>query len=363
MKIAFLNLYSGINHRGAEAFAHELGNRLLANHEVVFFQAGARTQSQRMPVVRVETQMHQPLSTFPAPLLPAIAKRAFLDPASRSVLRFTKQLLQPVVRGGFAVVIPLNGFWQLLLLHLARFWGNYRILVIGNAGPGWDERWNLYLRPDVFVATTQPAYEWARRTCPWTRVELIPYAIDAETFIKSPPAMLPLRRPIILCPAALVPYKRIELAIEAASRMKDVSLLVLGRGQLEDQLRSMGKRLLADRFLLTSVPPQRMPAYYRAVDLVTLPSAPQENSPMVFLESLAAGKPVVTTDSARHRWLLEQAAVFCDPEDQKVYAEALRRALLTPQRTQTKRQTQALIKFLWPTVLSRYEDILHSIAR
>lgn len=363
MKIAFLNIYSGINRRGAEAFAHELGNRLSRKHRIVFFQAGKKTPEQQMPVVQIKTSIAQPASSFPGSLAPKLGKYLFLDAGSRSVLSFTKKVLRRVIEGGFDIVVPMNGFWQLLLLKLARPIGKYHILVTGHAGPGWDERFNLYLKPNVFIATTQPALEWARRACPWIRVELIPYGIEKETFSKAEPVQLKQSRPVILCPSALVSYKRVDLAIKAVARLKKASLVILGKGELEDDLKALGRRMLGTRFLLTSVPYNKMPSYYSAADLVTLPSSPQENSPMVFLESLASGKVVVTTESPRNRWMLENAGVFCDPMDTDSYTKALKTGLRKRKENgKTRAIDKALEKFRWEKVLEKYESLLESMS-
>ena len=362
MKIAFLNIYGGINQRGAESFSHELANRLSENHEVVFFQAGQKTSEEHITVNRIESPAVQPQSSFPARFPDNLLKRLFLDEANRAIFSFTRKVIPRLTRESFEVVIPMNGFWQLFLLMLCPPFGNYKILTTGHSGPGWDERFNLYLHPNVFVATTMPAYEWAKSTCPWTRVELIPYAIDDRPYKAAKPETLPLSKPIILCPAALVPYKRIELAIEAVSGLKDASLLVLGQGPLEDKLLALGRKKLGKRFLLTSVSHNRMPSFYAACDLVTLPSDPQENSPMVFLESLAAGKLVVTTDTPRNRWMLEGAGVFCDPTVSLAYRNALSRTLGSENEEKTKAAIgSAFSKFRWTKVKQAYQRILTSL--
>jgi len=346
VKIAFLNLYAGGAERGAETFSEALADRL-KQHKVVWYKGYSQ-----------ETPQHQ----FPKNILQSLLKRCFFDRANRAVLWFSLKTLSTLRKQNFDVVVPMNGFWQVLLIKLFQPLAKYRILIIGHSGPGWDERFNLYLHPDVFVATTQPAYEWAKRICPWTRVELIPYAVSGTKFKATKPVKVPLKKPIILCPAALVPYKRIELAIEAVAGIKGASLLVLGQGPLEGKLRSLGKTELGNRFFLTSVSYDRMPAYYAACDLVSLPSDPQENSPMVFLESLAAGKLVVTTDTPRHRWMLEKAGIFCDPKNQERYKKALQQALDIREDPQTKQViAQAFKKFRWEGVLADYLRIIESL--
>jgi glycosyltransferase involved in cell wall biosynthesis len=291
-----------------------------------------------------------------------MTKRTFLDTPSRAVFKFTLLNVGKIIRSNFDIVIPMNGFWQLLLLKIFQPLGRYKIVVTGHSGPGWDERWNLYLKPDIFIATSEPAHEWAKQTSPWTRVELIPYAIDEKKFLGAIPATVSLKKPVILCPAALVPYKRVESAIQAVAGLKNASLLVLGKGPLAKKLQSLGSEKLKGRFLLKSVPHESIAAYYAAADVVTLPSEPQENSPMVFLESLAAGKQVVTADTARNRWMLEEAGVYCDPASEGSYKNALTEALRKGE-DETSRQAidSAFTKFRWSKVEPAYQRILESL--
>ena len=349
MNIAFLNIYGGKVERGAETFTHELARRLEKKHRVVFFKGKSNIL---------------PSHGFSGSLVKQMTKRTFLDTPSRAVFKFTLANIGKIIRSNFDIVIPMNGFWQLLLLKLFQPLGRYKIVVTGHSGPGWDERWNLYLKPDAFVATTVPTRIWATRTAPWTRVEMIPYGIDAKVLQKAGPVSIDLKKPIILCPAALVPYKRIDRAIEAVVLIKEASLLVVGRGGLESKLKRMGKEKLGSRFALTGVAHDKMASLYQVADVVTLPSEAQENSPMVFLESLAAGKPVVTTDSQRNRWLLGDAGIYCNPEDRAQYARTLRQALRLGGQTETKKRIQRVARrFAIRNVARQYEELFHSLTK
>lgn len=349
MHIVFLNLYSGSVERGAESFAHALAGKLEdQGHRVTFVKGGGD---------------QIPVDGFRGSLLQKILKRFFLDRAGRAVLGFSLKQVRQIWRGDFDVIIPMNGFWQVLILKFLQPFKRYKIIITGHSGPGWDERWNLYLKPDVFVASTGPMLEWAKRTCGWTKVVLIPYGIDEdwgkvvlvrklESTIEN--SVKKLKGPIILCPSALVPYKRVDLAIRAVAKLRQGSLVVVGKGELEGELQKLGKDLLPGRFLLTSVSYEQMPLLYQRADLVTLPSSPQENSPMVFVEALVCGKKVVATDAPRVRWALEDAGFYVDPENIEEYASTIQTALKTKIDT-----SKALEKFLWENVIGEYEKILN----
>lgn len=339
MKIAFINLYSGINDRGAESFSHELAGRLGKSHEVKFF----RGIDYSVPAV-------QPTSSA------NLRKLLFIDGAAISVLRFSLKIIGELRHGEYDWVVPMNGFWQVLICKLLI---KSKMLITGHSGPGWDEKWNLWLKPDVFVATTQPTARWAKKISPWTRVETIPYGVDVEKFAAAKPTKINLERPIFLCPAALVEYKRIDLAIKAVAKLKKGSLLHLGTGPDLEEILKLGNKLLGNnRFESTSVAYEKIPAYYQASNVVTLPSRPQENSPMVFLEAMAAGKFVVTTDTPRNRWVLGDAGSYVDPTNLTAYAKALADALKRRDHEVIEKQIQ---QFSWENIVQRYLNLLEKL--
>lgn len=348
MNLLFLNLYSKKVTRGAESFTHELAKRLSSTHQVNFIKGNSSTI---------------PTDKFSRSLFANPAKRLFLDKPNRQVLLFTLRQIPHILTSNYNIIIPLNGFWQVLLLKLIQPFKGFKIVITGHSGPGWDERWNLYLHPNAFVATTGPTLDWARRTCFWTRSTLIPYGIDPKKFTPQNP--LPklksndgkaLKPPYILCPAALVPYKRIDLTIRAVAKLKQGSLIILGSGPKRRKLERLCHQLLPNRFLITSVPYSQAPEFFARANVVTLASLPQENSPMVFLESLAAGKLVVTTDTPRAHWALASAGFYIDPTNTDSYTRALRSAIKSKPNTH-----KPLQKFHWDKITNSYNQLFKQL--
>lgn len=353
-KIAFLNLYSGINNRGAESFTHELASRLANDYSVSLYGAG-RTELSGVNFISVKTYTHQPSHGLPVNLLLKVCKLLFLDNANLAVLLFTFKISRSLLKEKYDVIFPLNGFWQLLICKIVSAYTGSKIVVTGNSGPGWDEKWNLYLHPDIFIATTGPTAQWARNVAPATKTEVIPYGIDVTKFSRAKAAELALKHPIILCNAAAVEYKQIEFTIRAVSKLTDVSLLHLGSGPLIDDLSKLGKELLGERFLTKSVSYEDIPNYYAACDLVTLASKPQENSPMVFLEAMASGKFVVCPDTERNRWLLEDCAIYLNPANLNDYTKGLALGLKKNIKTEIVKRSQI---YSWDKVVKQYKDLL-----
>ena len=106
------------------------------------------------------------------------------------------------------------------------------------------------------------------------------------------------RRPILLFVGRLVPYKGVDVLLEAMRDVPAVALLV-GEGPQRAALRRQADTLgVADRVrFLGEVSDDELAALYRACDLFVLPSVTrQEAFGVVLLEAMACGKPVISTD-------------------------------------------------------------------
>ena len=99
----------------------------------------------------------------------------------------------------------------------------------------------------------------------------------------------------------------------------DISLLLLGKGRVELELRKLVKTSGLDRVVMfhEAVPYSEVPQFIAAADggVVPLPDQPQwrYQCPTKLLEYLAMGKPVIITDIAAHRWIAQDfpAAFYC----------------------------------------------------
>jgi glycosyltransferase involved in cell wall biosynthesis len=90
--------------------------------------------------------------------------------------------------------------------------------------------------------------------------------------------------------SALVPYKRIDVAIEA-SRLSNTPLRIIGQGPEREALAALIARLGADVLLLGSLPDADVRDHYRRAAAVLLPG--EEDFGIVPVEAQACGTPVV----------------------------------------------------------------------
>lgn len=352
MKIAFLTLYSGFVDRGVETFVKEVGNRLAEKHQVSVFQAGPPRGNEQYKLLQIKI----PLDWTKKDASGTLRRKFFIDYWSRSTLRFVLKAFPKLWQEKFEVVIPTDGGWETPICRILACLRGGKMIISGQSGSGYDDRWNLLWRPNVFVALTSQAEKWAKRVGFGVKVDMIPNGVDLEKFNpRVKPKKINLAKPIILCASALAPSKRIDLTIRAVEKLKKASLLVLGDGDLRDELKNLGAKLLKNRFLLIRVEHEEMPVYYRAADLFTMVSVPWEAFGIVYVEAMASGLPVVATDTEARREIIGKAGLFVNPENINEYSKNLERALKTNFGNKPRLQAQ---KFSWDKIASQYEEIM-----
>lgn len=107
---------------------------------------------------------------------------------------------------------------------------------------------------------------------------------------------------VVLYVGRLAPDKNVETLLAAFARLPPRSprprLLVIGDGPLRPELDRLCSQLGIEAFttFLPFVPHQDLPWYYRAADVMVVPSNYLETFCMVALEAIACGCPVIVTD-------------------------------------------------------------------
>ncbi|MGQ0552051.1 MAG: glycosyltransferase [Planctomycetota bacterium] len=147
---------------------------------------------------------------------------------------------------------------------------------------------------------------------PPERVTTLRNGVDLQRFAPGDRAAaraacgLPAAGTLLLCVGHLDPRKGQQLLLPALAEAgragigealpAATQLLLVGSGEGEAGLRALAGQLgLAERVrFVGAVPPARLPDYYRAADLLVLPSL-REGWPNVLLEALACGTPVLAT--------------------------------------------------------------------
>lgn len=348
MKIAFLNIYNGIVERGSEIFVKEIAGWLSNNHTVHVYQSGP-SGTEKYHVIEIkgsDSIFHQ-------------SYRSSSFNYNKQLFLFTVKSLLRMSSEKYDWIVPVNGRIEAVLIRLFRYMHGGKILISGHAGIGADDRINLVFgKPDVFVALSKSAADWARKIHKNMRIDYIPNGVDTDLFNpKMGNKTVSLKNPYIITVSALIPDKRIDLLVRAVSRLGNVGLLVIGDGPLREEIRRLGVQLLGNRFLLIpSVNHTDLPVYYRDADIFSLPSKSSEAFGIVYLEAMACNLPVVAPDDENRRQLIGSAGLFCRPEEIELYADTLQQALKMNFGKKPRNQAE---KYSWRKAAEKYEKIFN----
>ena len=350
MKIAFLSFYSGEVYRGVETYVHELSNRLVGlGHDITVYQNGPKLKDSNYKTVTIGLKIDWSAKSFGFP---------FINYWSLLVKKFTQESLKRMDKGTDAIIAG-NGQWGSLLCKLWALKNHKKLVISGQSGVGLEDRFNLYLFPDAFVPISTRALKASRLRNPFVKSVYIPNGVDLSKF--KPEGIthnIKLPRPIILIVGALFPYKRIDLAIKAVSRLGGASLLVIGKGPEHDRLLDLGSKLLGERFTILDLPFEDMPEIYRSADLFTLPSVAHQSFEIVLVEAMASGLGVVANNDPIRREIVGDAGLFVDPNDTEAYALALKKALAIKWGSKPRNQAG---RFSWDDIATKYEKLFKEL--
>lgn len=309
MKIAFLNIYQNKVTRGAEVFINELSKRLAKNHEV-----------------------------------DVISEVNYLN----------------LLKKDYDLIIPTNGRLQVLIVRIITWLKGIKMIVTGHSGPGFDDRINLLVFPDVFVALSDFQFKWASRINPFVRIVKISNGVDLTRFKIQDSRFR--NNKVILSVGAFTKDKRHDLTIRAVTKLSGVKLLIVGEGGSErSRIYDLGSKMLGEgRFQILSVSNGKMPEIYKKASAFTYPTVPWESFGIAMLEAMASGLPVVATDDPIRREIVGDAGLFVDPNDTNAYSQMLEKALNTDWGNKPRKQAE---KFDWDKIAKQYEQLFTVLVR
>lgn len=195
---------------------------------------------------------------------------------------------------------------------------------------------------DRLIAVSEHTARQFREQLRWPadKIEVIPNGVDTRALRRDRSPELrreltgPEDRPVLLCPARLDPQKGHAHLLAALPRLPEVILALAGTGELQPTLEVQASELgVRDRVRFLGLRFD-VPELMAASDIVVLPSL-FEGLPIVPLEAMAAGRPVVATriGGTDEAILDGETGLLVPPEDPPALAAAIRFLLEEPQRS------------------------------
>jgi glycosyltransferase involved in cell wall biosynthesis len=216
---------------------------------------------------------------------------------------------------------------------------------------------------DGLVCTNPQYYERQKNRF---RSVLIPNGVDPDLFHPGPADRaafgLPEAAPVALMVSALIPSKRVVEGIRAAAKVPGLHLLIAGDGELRQEVASLGRELMPDRFHNGAFPRSRMPDLYRAAD-VFLHMSQDEPSANAYLEAMSSGLPIVAHDWEVVRWTMGGLGLLVDTNDLDAVAAALATGL--KQRSESDiaaRREMICRRFAWKSIAGDYCRFFQEVA-
>jgi len=283
----------------------------------------------------------------------------------RGVRKKLREIQPDIVHGqgterDCAISAALSGFPNVITVH-----GNMRMIAqLDRARPFtflWLaarlERFTLPRTNGVVCISryTQSAVaSLARRT--W----LLPNAVDAG-FFELHAAPPPDRPPVILCVGTICPRKNQNefiRALDPLAAQKKIQVVFLGHTD--------ASAYSAEYFQLVQARPwcehinfagrDRVKEHFKTASMLVLPTL-EDNCPMVVLEAMAAGVPVLAANVGGVPELIEseKTGLFCDPQRPESFREGVERLLANrefAQRLAVAAKAEAVRRF-YPQVIAR----------
>ena len=197
------------------------------------------------------------------------------------------------------------------------------------------------------------------------RTALIPNGVDPDVFHPGPADRtafgLPVDAPVALMVSALIPSKRVIEGIQAAAKVPGLHLLIAGDGELRDEVKSLGQKLMGERFHNSTFPRSRMPDLYRVAD-VFLHMSQDEPSANAYLEAMSTGLPVVAHDWEVVRWTLGGQGIVVDTNNIDAVAGALQAALEKRSETDIAGRVEMIrARFAWKSIAKDYGSFFEHV--
>ena len=185
-------------------------------------------------------------------------------------------------------------------------------------------------RADLVITVSRYCAERLEELYGVPNAVVVPELIDLEAwherFERNPATPEP-GKFTVLSVCRFYPRKRLDVLLRAvallASRIRDLEVRIVGNGPEGGRLRRLASELRIERFItwVGDASVDELAREYNRADVFCLPSV-QEGFGIVFLEAMAAGKPIVAAHAAAVPEVVRNG-VLVEPDNAEALANAL----------------------------------------
>jgi len=202
----------------------------------------------------------------------------------------------------------------------------------------------------------------AKEYCPKKLITVVHNAVDLNLFKPMKERMF--KRKTILSIGRFDKLKGYEFLLEAMKQVleinKDVDLLIVGCGPEEHNIKRIAKNLdiLDNVIFIDFIPPNDLPVYYSSSEFFALATL-CESFGITFVEAMACGIPVVSTNVAAVPEVVGDTGILVEPRNSDQLAEAMLKLLSDEDLRQelSKKALKQAQKFSIENRISKVEEI------
>jgi glycosyltransferase involved in cell wall biosynthesis len=214
---------------------------------------------------------------------------------------------------------------------------------------GWRLMAAMINQDDVCIAPSQHLANTLQENGTTIPIHVMPNGISLDDYYNSSAADSPLKKSpdetFIICVARVSGEKRQRVLVEMMPLIENlhVKLILVGDGPERENLERRADELsVGDRIIFTGLQsPATVAALMKQADVFTLPSYRFDNQPMVFLEAIASGLPIVYCDDNMTEGLTPDNALLTDGIEAEDFAATFN--ALLPDVKRMKRMSEASV--------------------
>ncbi len=208
------------------------------------------------------------------------------------------------------------------------------------------------------------------------KVVLTPYGIDTKKFSRKPPDKKLVKKlgtggkTVLISVSRLSRRKGLDYLLRAVAALGDgVKLIMVGDGVERESLTKLSDELgIRDRVVFVGkVPNEKLLDYYNLADIFVLPSL-HEGMGIVFLEAMACGLPVVTTNIGGMVDFVKdgKTGLLVDPKNAEQLSDALSKLITDKKlRGRIAKSGERLVRteYTWGEAAKRYLEVFNKAVK